>query len=1117
MTVAFTLVVVGICIYLVPANSIKPPYFMLKFICFSLSLLCISFSCYAQDFVSIYTFANATQTSSRIDPTPSPVIDGVTFGHFKAVPASGNAYTLSDNPNASGRFSFSGWPRGATSGSDNFSGAFVADQYYEVVITPETYYTLKLDSIKFTIQRSGTGIRQYSVRSSIDGFASNLPASISPGNASLQVVSNNIFQITDAATTAQNGSKISFGLNAINAPLTLRFYGWNAESVSGTFSIDNVSIYGAATVSSTAPLITVNPSSLAFASTAIGATSQNISYTVQAKNLTEPLVIDAPAPFAVSTSAAGPFLHSVAIPAANASAVNTVYVQFAPVAGGTFTDSIVHTSAAATTRKVAVSGEGINPDNFTFNFNSCTDAGAPGSGFTAYSVTGQQKWSCTTFGFNNTSGISINGYSGGNQENEDWLISPPLNLSPITLPVLRFYSRGEFVGPPLHLLISTDYDGSSDPNLYTWTDLDAEFAPLTNTWTLTDGIDLSGYKSSNKVFVAFKYVSSADVGASRWNIDEVDITNRTQLLSTKPAQLDFGEVSAGTTSGPITFKLKAVGYGPVTLQAPAGYQLSSDNVTYGSSLSVNETSPSRDTTIYARFVPADKQLKIEGVIRFTAPGLDSNRIMLTGTSYPRAETLDVGTYNLSFFGSNPTNNPTPEKIKTQVANIAIVLNKMKLDIAGVEEISNDAALDSLVAKVPHSKRVVSNRWSYSFYGPDPNFPPQKVGMIYDSLTMKLVSSRPMFASLYDSARGGHPEKLPNYPGGAINFWASGRLPFMATFDVMINGVSRQIKVITIHSKSSSDAASYNRRVYDAKVLYDTLQAYYAADNIVIVGDFNDKLGSATYNNAPSPFKNFVDDKNNYVPLSLPLELAGKVSYLGGSALIDHMIITNAMAGSYISTATILEDPRNYIGGYSATTASDHLPVYSRFNLSASLPVTLLQFVASLKNDQVQLQWSTTNEVNNKQFIVERSIDRIHFNDIITLPGIGNSTRINTYQAIDAHPEKGVNYYRLKQMDVDGKISYSEIVVVNVNAFNAYQLKVYPNPVENNFRLQVNLPPGKFNAIVYNVAGKKMMTANGTTYDISQQINQQVNKLKPGLYSLVLSGKEFKSSTTFVKK
>ena len=1090
---------------------------MLKLIIVLLAIIYIPFGTYAQDFVATYTFANTSQTTGRIDPSPSPAVEGVDFGHFKALPTNANPYTLSDNPNTAGRFSFTGWPRGATTGSDNFTGAFDAGQYYEVVITPETYYTLKLDSIKFTIQRSGTGIRQYAVRSSIDGFAANLASNIFPANTSLQVVGNNIFQITDAATTAQNGSKVSFAANALTSAVTIRFYGWNAESVSGTFSIDNVLIYGASTVSPTAPLIRVNPATLAFASTAINSTSQKLNYTVQANNLTEPLVINAPAAFAISTNEAGPFSNTISIAAANATAVNTIYVQFSPNAAGTYNDTILHTSAAATTKKVALSGEGINPDNFTFNFNSCTDGGAPGSGFTAYSVTGQQKWSCTTFGYNNTNGVSMNGFSAGAQENEDWLISPPLNFGAINLPILRFWSRGEFIGPPLHLLVSTNYNGSSDPNLATWTDLHATFAPLTNTWTLTDGIDLSAYKMFNKVFIAFKYVSSAELGASRWNIDDVDITNRTQLLSTSPAQLDFGEVSAGAASAPITFKLKSVGYGQVTLQAPAGFELSGDNLTYSTTLLVIETSPSKDTTLYARFAPADKQLKIEGKIRFTAQGLDSSRVLLTGTSYPRSETFDVGTYNLSFFGSNPTNTPTPEKIQTQVANIATVLKKLKLDVVGIEEISNDQALDSLVSKVPNSKAIISNRWSYSFYGPDPNFPPQKVGMIYDTLTMKLVSSRPMFASLYDSARSGYPEKLPNYPGGALSFWSGGRLPFMATFDVMINGVSKQIKVITIHAKSSGDATSYNRRVYDAKVLYDTLQAYYKEDNIVIVGDFNDKLGVATYNNAASPFKNFVDDKSNYVPLTLPLEVAGSISYLGGSALIDHIIITNELAGQYIPTATTLEDPRNYIGGYNATTASDHLPVYSRFNLSASLPVTLLQFVASRKNEQVHLQWSTVNEVNNKQFVVERSADRSHFAEIATIAGVGNSTRVNNYKAIDLQPLAGVNYYRLKQIDVDGSFTYSGIIAVNFGIENILQLKVYPNPVTNKITLQFGSATGRYSAVVYDLQGKKVLKATGVVADINQQINSQLNRLMPGIYSVELTGNSQKSSVFFIKK
>jgi len=81
----------------------------------------------------------------------------------------------------------------------------------------------------------------------LDGFTDNLPATINPANDNLSVVSTNIIQVTDAATTAQNGSTITFGsdFSAITSSVTFRFYGFNSKSANnGTFSIDNVTFTG---------------------------------------------------------------------------------------------------------------------------------------------------------------------------------------------------------------------------------------------------------------------------------------------------------------------------------------------------------------------------------------------------------------------------------------------------------------------------------------------------------------------------------------------------------------------------------------------------------------------------------------------------------------------------------------------------------------------------------------------------------------------------------------------------------------------------------------------------------------------------------------------------------
>ena len=198
----------------------------------------------AQPFSSTYDFSLVTASTGLTDPTPTPTAPGVTFGSFSAIGYVGN-------PNASGRFSFTTNGLGSVNGSDDFStftGNLDLTKYFEVTLTPQVSFSLDLDTIAFTIQRSGTGIRNFAVRSSLDGFAANLPASISPANINLGVGPGNEFRyLFDANANAQSGSLVTLGasFDTLTSPVTFRFYGWNAEAVTGTFSIDNVAFSGA--------------------------------------------------------------------------------------------------------------------------------------------------------------------------------------------------------------------------------------------------------------------------------------------------------------------------------------------------------------------------------------------------------------------------------------------------------------------------------------------------------------------------------------------------------------------------------------------------------------------------------------------------------------------------------------------------------------------------------------------------------------------------------------------------------------------------------------------------------------------------------------------------------
>jgi hypothetical protein len=208
---------------------------------------------WGQSFTATYPFSSVTTSSGTTDPTAVPTATGAVFGSFSATgtPA---------NPNAGSRFSFTDWALDPPTVGD-LNGTVNTSEYYSVTISPTSGYSITLSSITFTIQRSGTGIRQYSVNSSLDSYASNLPASINPSNATLSVVGTNVFQITDN-TSAQVGSTITLGTSFqnISSSVTFRFYGWNAEASGGTFSIDDVVFSGSASSGSSAPTVnTLDP------------------------------------------------------------------------------------------------------------------------------------------------------------------------------------------------------------------------------------------------------------------------------------------------------------------------------------------------------------------------------------------------------------------------------------------------------------------------------------------------------------------------------------------------------------------------------------------------------------------------------------------------------------------------------------------------------------------------------------------------------------------------------------------------------------------------------------------------------------------------------------------
>jgi hypothetical protein len=157
-------------------------------------------------------------------------------------------------------------------------------------------------------------------------------------------------------------------------------------------------------------------------------------------------------------------------------------------------------------------------------------------------------------------------------------------------------------------------------------------------------------------------------------------------------------------------------------------------------------------------------------------------------------------------------------------------------------------------------------------------------------------------------------------------------------------------------------------------------------------------------------------------------------------------------------------------------------------LAGVLPVQLFSFNAAINAQAVVLSWSTGSELNNDYFTVEYSKDGINFTGIGKINSTGNSNSISNYTFEHKTPIAGANYYRLKQVAVDGSFSYSDIKKINYKRTN--QL-IKNNVVKDILLIEVKTPEA---INIFNEAGSKMLSIR-----VQQQENINVSHYKTGMY------------------
>lgn len=193
-------------------------------------------------------------------------------------------------------------------------------------------------------------------------------------------------------------------------------------------------------------------------------------------------------------------------------------------------------------------------------------------------------------------------------------------------------------------------------------------------------------------------------------------------------------------------------------------------------------------------------------------------------------------------------------------------------------------------------------------------------------------------------------------------------------------------------------------------------------------------------------------------------------------------------------------------------------------LSGPLPVTLTSFKGHHEGTKNILTWTTKTEHNNKGFELQRSADGRAFSklDFIGSKAVdGNSNLQLSYQYLDLKPFIGDSYYRLKQVDKDGKETMSDVVLIRgMNSGTIVLSNVYPNPVKSQLNVTLTAPANdRITLYVTDVAGKIVLQQAAQLLAGDNKISVRVDKILSGVYiikAVCASGCEA-AVTKFIKQ
>lgn len=232
---------------------------------------------------------------------------------------------------------------------------------------------------------------------------------------------------------------------------------------------------------------------------------------------------------------------------------------------------------------------------------------------------------------------------------------------------------------------------------------------------------------------------------------------------------------------------------------------------------------------------------------------------------------------------------------------------------------------------------------------------------------------------------------------------------------------------------------------------------------------------------------------------------------------------------FVATATTMTLQCEHAG---SVPANAYYASFDGFNLSAPcatvlLPVELLSFNAFPKKDKyaTNVYWQTAREQDSESFVLQRSVDGIHFKNIATIPAATYSDDIKNYTFLDQelpisnNQKGGLFYYRLQQLDLYNNVLYSEIRAVNFPVKTLLGFNIYPNPTKSNLNLDFLSPNSEnsYTLSIFNALGQIVLSKNIEAHKGLNQLQIDVQELNQGTYVIQLANTTKSYRRSFIKQ